>query len=183
MFIFFSFFFLSLFFSFFFNNYNKVFFLFSLLIVYCYIIIICINYLEFVFWFDGVIFFEYDFVFYNGALDSLSLFLLFLTIFVYILTIIFVWNLKKFFFYFILLNLLFIFLFNVFFVNNLLLFYFFFEATLIPMYIMIGFLGTRLRKITAAYRFFLYTFFGSIFFFVVLFIIFFRYGTFNFFFY
>jgi NADH-quinone oxidoreductase subunit M len=42
-----------------------------------------------------------------------------------------------------------------------LLFYFFFEATLIPMYIIIGVWGGS-NRIYAAFKFFLYTFFGSL---------------------
>jgi NADH-quinone oxidoreductase subunit M len=42
-----------------------------------------------------------------------------------------------------------------------LLFYFFFEATLIPMYIIIGVWGGA-NRIYAAFKFFLYTFFGSL---------------------
>lgn len=45
------------------------------------------------------------------------------------------------------------------------LFYFFvlFESLLIPMFILIGVWGARDRKIKAAYYFFLYTLFGSLF--------------------
>jgi len=45
------------------------------------------------------------------------------------------------------------------------LFYFFvlFESLLIPMFILIGGWGARTRKIKAAYYFFLYTLFGSLF--------------------
>jgi len=46
---------------------------------------------------------------------------------------------------------------------NLLLFFFFFEAMLIPMFLIIGIWGSE-KKIYAAFKFFLYTFFGSIFF-------------------
>ncbi len=46
---------------------------------------------------------------------------------------------------------------------NLLLFYLFFEAILIPMYIIIGIWGGE-NRIYASVKFFLYTFFGSIFF-------------------
>lgn len=45
------------------------------------------------------------------------------------------------------------------------LFYFFvlFESLLIPMFILIGVWGARTRKVKAAYYFFLYTLFGSLF--------------------
>lgn len=46
---------------------------------------------------------------------------------------------------------------------NLLLFYLFFEAILVPMYIVIGVWGGE-NRIYAALKFFLYTFFGSVFF-------------------
>ncbi|MFV0251528.1 MAG: NADH-quinone oxidoreductase subunit M [Rickettsia aeschlimannii] len=46
---------------------------------------------------------------------------------------------------------------------NLLLFYLFFEAILVPMYIIIGVWGGE-NRIYAALKFFLYTFFGSVFF-------------------
>lgn len=51
---------------------------------------------------------------------------------------------------------------NVFSVLDLLLFYLFFEAVIIPMFIIIGVWGSRLRRITAAFRFFLYTLVGSV---------------------
>ncbi len=47
--------------------------------------------------------------------------------------------------------------------GNLLAFYFFFDATLIPMFFIIGIWGTG-RKIYSAYKFILFTFFGSVFF-------------------
>ena len=47
--------------------------------------------------------------------------------------------------------------------KNLLAFYFFFDATLIPMFFIIGIWGTG-RRIYSAYKFLLFTFFGSIFF-------------------
>ena len=51
----------------------------------------------------------------------------------------------------------------VFIVLDLLLFYISFEGVLIPMYLLIGFYGSRNRKIHAAYQFFLYTLIGSLF--------------------
>ncbi|WP_040256421.1 NADH-quinone oxidoreductase subunit M [Rickettsia hoogstraalii] len=50
---------------------------------------------------------------------------------------------------------------------NLLLFYLFFEAILVPMYIIIGVWGGE-NRIYAALKFFLYTFFGSVFFLLLL---------------
>jgi NADH:ubiquinone oxidoreductase subunit 4 (subunit M) len=54
------------------------------------------------------------------------------------------------------------FLIGVFCVLDLLLFYIFFESVLIPMYLIIGFWGSRERKIRAAFYFFLYTLLGSV---------------------
>jgi len=51
----------------------------------------------------------------------------------------------------------------VFSVSNMFLFYVSFEATLIPMFVLIGYFGSRYRKIKAAYYLFFYTFLGSIF--------------------
>jgi NADH:ubiquinone oxidoreductase subunit 4 (subunit M) len=47
-------------------------------------------------------------------------------------------------------------------VLDLVIFYVFFEAVLIPMFLVIGIWGSRLRKIKAAYQFFLYTLTGSL---------------------
>nr|YP_011008376.1 NADH dehydrogenase subunit 4 [Sporochnus bolleanus]WBP70347.1 NADH dehydrogenase subunit 4 [Sporochnus bolleanus] len=46
---------------------------------------------------------------------------------------------------------------------DLLFFLYFFETVLIPMFLVIGIYGSRERKIRAAYMFFLYTLFGSLF--------------------
>lgn len=46
---------------------------------------------------------------------------------------------------------------------NILVFYFYFECVLIPMFLLIGQWGSRLRRIFAAYQFLLYTLFGSLF--------------------
>jgi NADH-quinone oxidoreductase subunit M len=51
---------------------------------------------------------------------------------------------------------------HVFAARDLLLFYLSFEAVVIPMFIIIGLWGSRLRRIGAAFRFFLYTLVGSL---------------------
>ena len=61
---------------------------------------------------------------------------------------------------------------------NLLLFYGFFEVILIPMYIIIGVWGGE-NRIYAAVKFFLYTFFGSVFLLLALIYIYTQVGTFN----
>lgn len=48
-------------------------------------------------------------------------------------------------------------------VQNLLLFYIFFESTLIPMFLIVGFFGSRSRKVVASFYLFLYTILGSLF--------------------
>ncbi len=183
IFFFFSFYLLFLF-LFYKNPVMRYFIILLLLYIYFFFFSLCLEYFIYIYWFDGVIFFNfncyfYDFLIYSGSLDGLSLSLIFLSSFIYLISIIVIWELSFFYYYFNLLSFLFFFLFNVFFVSDLLLFYIFFEGTLIPMYIIIGWLGSRFRKITAAYRFFLYTFIGSIFFFSILFILYFTYGSLN----
>ena len=65
----------------------------------------------------------------------------------------------------------------VFCVLDLVLFYIFFESILMPMMIIIGVWGSRERKIGAAYQFFLYTLFGSVFFLIAILTIYFETGT------
>ena len=60
---------------------------------------------------------------------------------------------------------------------DLVLFYIFFESILMPMMIIIGVWGSRERKIGAAYQFFLYTLFGSVFFLLAILAIYFETGT------
>ena len=51
----------------------------------------------------------------------------------------------------------------VFLVLDILLFYVSFEAILIPMFFLVGFFGSRNKKLEANYLLFLYTLFGSLF--------------------
>ena len=160
--------------------YKFLFILFNFLL-YIILFFFCLKFFIFNYWFDGLLFYNFNFlnVFY-GNFDGLSLLLLVFTGLIIFLCNILIWNSNLYNYYFFLLNILFFFLFFVFSLANLLLFYVFFEATLVPMYLFIGFLGSRIRKITAAYRFFLYTFFGSIFFFIIIIVCFFFFGTFDF---
>jgi NADH:ubiquinone oxidoreductase subunit 4 (subunit M) len=57
------------------------------------------------------------------------------------------------------------------------LFYLLFEAVLIPMFLIIGFYGSRGRKIRSAYMLFLYTLFSSLIMFLAIIYIFFKFGT------
>lgn len=101
---------------------------------------------------------------YHIGIDGISLFLILLTTLLIPLCILVSWssvryNSKEF---FILLFVIEFFLLNVFSVLDLFFFYIFFEAVLIPMFFIIGVWGSRLRRIHAAYQFFLYTLVGSL---------------------
>ena len=62
---------------------------------------------------------------------------------------------------------------------DLILFYILFEATLLPMFIMVGIWGSRSRKVKAAYQLFLYTLFGSMFMLLALLLIYAQVGSFD----
>jgi NADH:ubiquinone oxidoreductase subunit 4 (subunit M) len=57
------------------------------------------------------------------------------------------------------------------------LFYLLFEAVLIPMFLIIGFYGSRERRIRSAYMLFLYTLISSLIMFLSILYIFFKFGT------
>ena len=113
------------------------------------------------------------------GIDGISLFFILLTNLLIFLCILLSWNfikynLKLYFSLFFFLNFLLI---GVFCVLDLLLFYIFFESVLIPMYLLIGFWGSRVRKIRAAYFFFLYTLLGSVLFLLTIIYIYYQIGT------
>jgi len=68
-------------------------------------------------------------------------------------------------------------LFGVFSSLDIMLFYLLFEAVLIPMFLIIGFYGSRERRIRSAYLLFLYTLFSSLIMFLSILFIFFKFGT------
>jgi len=68
-------------------------------------------------------------------------------------------------------------LFTVFTSLDLVVFYLSFEAVLIPMFLIIGFYGSRERKIRSAYLLFLYTLISSIIMFLAILYIYFKFGT------
>ena len=68
-------------------------------------------------------------------------------------------------------------LFFVFSSLDLMVFYILFEAVLIPMYLIIGFYGSRERRIRSSYMLFLYTLISSIVMFISILFIFFKFGT------
>lgn len=117
-------------------------------------------------------------IYYSIGIDGLSYYLLLLTTLLTIICIVVIWEIKvKLKEFLITLFTIEFLLLNVFCSIDLLFFYIFFEAILIPMFIMIGLWGARERKIQAAYRFFLYTFFGSIFLLIAIIYIYTSYGT------
>lgn len=102
-------------------------------------------------------------IFYKLGIDGLSLWFVPLTAFVTVIVVISAWEVierrvAQYMGAFLILSGLMI---GVFCALDGLLFYFFFEATLIPMYIIIGVWGGE-NRIYASFKFFLYTFFGSL---------------------
>jgi len=99
---------------------------------------------------------------FNFGLDGLSVYFFFLTSLLIFVCVIFIWEIDKIKESVLNLLLLELLLLLVFSVLDLLLFYVFFEAILIPMFFLVGFLGSRARKIRAAYLLFFYTLVGSL---------------------
>jgi NADH-quinone oxidoreductase subunit M len=102
-------------------------------------------------------------IFYSLGIDGLSLWFVPLTAFITIIVVISAWQVieervAQYMGSFLILSGLMI---GVFCALDGLLFYFFFEATLIPMFIIIGVFGGP-NRVYAAFKFFLYTFFGSL---------------------
>ena len=102
-------------------------------------------------------------IFYSLGIDGLSMWFIPLIAFITVIVVISAWEVitervAQYMGAFLILSGLMI---GVFAAMDGLLFYFFFEATLIPMYIIIGVWGGA-NRIYAAFKFFLYTFFGSL---------------------
>ncbi|MDB5791075.1 MAG: NADH:ubiquinone oxidoreductase subunit, partial [Massilia sp.] len=102
-------------------------------------------------------------IFYYLGVDGLSLWFVPLTAFITVIVVISAWEViedrvAQYMGSFLILSGLMI---GVFAALDGLLFYFFFEATLIPMFIIIGVFGGP-NRVYAAFKFFLYTFFGSL---------------------
>lgn len=99
---------------------------------------------------------------FSFGLDGISLFFFFLSNFLILLCIIFIWNedlIKSYAINLLIIDLLLLLIFSA---LDIFVFYIFFEAILIPMYLMIGLWGSRERKIRAIYLFFFYTLFTSL---------------------
>jgi NADH-quinone oxidoreductase subunit M len=113
------------------------------------------------------------------ALDGVSIFFFILTSLLIFLCVLFVQNeflLKE---YLCCLFSIHFILLVIFSVLDLFLFYVFFEALLVPMYLLIGFWGSRERKVRASYLLFFYTACGSILLIVSIIYIYYAAGTFN----
>jgi len=99
---------------------------------------------------------------YKLGVDGISILFVMLTTFLMPITILACWNVthrvKEYMIAFLLLETLMI---GVFVALDLVLFYFFFEAGLIPMFLIIGIWGGK-ERIYASFKFFLYTFLGSV---------------------
>lgn len=127
---------------------------------------------EKILWFD-----DYN-IYYSMGVDAISLYLIMLTTFLVPMCIISSWHhIKKqvstFMLLFLLLEGLII---GTFCATSMVLFYLFFESVLIPMFIIIGIWGAE-DKIYAAYKFFLYTMFGSVFMLLAIVYIYYSTGT------
>ncbi|KZY37809.1 NADH-quinone oxidoreductase subunit M [Roseovarius sp. HI0049] len=99
---------------------------------------------------------------YKMGVDGISVLFVMLTTFIMPLTIAASWNVtsrvKEYMIAFLVLETLML---GVFVALDLVLFYLFFEASLIPMFLIIGIWGGK-ERIYASFKFFLYTFFGSV---------------------
>ncbi|MBA8667001.1 NADH-quinone oxidoreductase subunit M [Holosporaceae bacterium 'Namur'] len=109
-------------------------------------------------WIDG-----YN-VHYSLGIDGISIFFVLLTTFLLPICILAGWNsikkrVKEYMINFLVLEALVI---GTFCAADILLFFIFFEAVLIPMFLIIGVWGGE-KRVYAAFKFFLYTFFGSVF--------------------
>lgn len=116
------------------------------------------------------------------AIDNINIFFLILLSFLFPLCALVNWQMefKNFILFAKLLIVLEFFLILSFLSVNLLLFYIFFEITLIPMFCIILKFGSRVRKVHAAYMFFYYTIFGSVFFLLAIIILYGTVGSLNF---
>lgn len=99
---------------------------------------------------------------YILVFDGISLLLLNLMSFLQIICVVVSRQYKDVKFMYILLYLIQFLIFNVFSLVDLFLFFIVYECVLFPLFIIIGFWGKRERKISASYRFFFYTFIGSL---------------------
>jgi len=114
------------------------------------------------------------------GIDGISLFFILLTTFLIPLCILFFWDnllfIKEYLIIFLILEFCLLFLFST---LDLLTFFIFFESVLIPMFIIIGLLGSGHRKVRSGYLFFFYTLLGSVLMFLSIIFIYINTGTLN----
>lgn len=117
---------------------------------------------------------------FNFGIDGLSLYMLLLTSFLTPICILLCWtktieqSAKNYAISFLLLESI---LFAVFSSLDLIVFYLAFETVLIPMFLIIGYYGSRERKIRSSYLLFLYTLISSILMFVSILFLYYKFGT------
>ena len=166
------------------NNLNilKQYSLFASLITFFFSLILWLNFdylnSEFQYTSHFSWFFSYN-INYGLGLDNISILFFILTTFLIPLCILISWNQIKFRLkeFLIVLLLIEFFLLNIFCALDLVIFYVYFESLLIPMFILIGIWGSRLRKIHATFQFFFYTLLGSVLMLIGIFIIYFQIQT------
>ncbi len=117
-------------------------------------------------------------IFYHLGIDGISVYFIVLTAFLIPICILASWNsitkqVKDYMILFLLLEALVI---GVFASLDFLLFYFFFEASLIPMFLIIGVWGAE-NRVYASFKFFLYTLFGSVFLLLAILYLYNQFGT------
>lgn len=116
--------------------------------------------------YTGVFLYRFDFNVLNlpisFGLDGVSIIFFFFTSLLVFSCIVYIWSDSKFRDYALWLLVLELILLVTFGILNLFFFYVCFEATLVPMYLIIGVWGSRERKIRAVYLFFFYTLCGSL---------------------
>lgn len=117
-------------------------------------------------------------IFYHLGIDGISIYLVVLTAFLIPVCVLASWNsitkqVKEYMILFLVLETLVI---GVFVSLDFLLFYFFFEASLIPMFLIIGVWGAE-NRVYAAFKFFLYTLFGSVFLLLAIIYLYNQFGT------
>jgi NADH-quinone oxidoreductase subunit M len=144
-------------------SFFTTFFIFIILILYWFLIIPQIN--NFIM-FSSLFCFSW-FTHYNicFGIDNIGFFFLILTALISFVCVLSSFysikkNLKD---YLVILLLIQLILFGVFTVFDFFVFYLFFETILIPMFLLIGFWGSNIRRMKAAYYLFIYTLFGSLF--------------------
>lgn len=117
-------------------------------------------------------------IYYSVGIDGISIFFVLLTTFLMPICIISSWHsvtkrVKEYMVSFLVLETLIL---GSFLATDLLLFFLFFESVLIPMFLIIGIWGGE-RRVYAAFKFFLYTLFGSVFLLLAVIYIYFNAGT------